>query len=61
MKTLLSFCVVVAMMAVIILALMNGMVSEVEIRELKADRKTYNMILADRALNERQTAREWSR
>jgi len=55
-----SFCVVIAMMAVIVLALMHGMVSEVELRELKADRMTYNTILTDRALLERQVAREWS-
>lgn len=57
-----SFCVVVAMMAVIVLALlMHGMVSEVELRQLKADRKVYNQILADRALMERQVSREWTR
>ena len=61
MKTLMSFCVVVAMMAIIVLALMHGMVSEVEIRELKRDRMAYNMILADRALAERAVAREWTR
>ena len=49
------------MAMVIILALMHGMVSEVEIRELKRDRMAYNMILADRALAERAVAREWSR
>ena len=60
MKTCIHFFVVIAMAAVIVAGLFHGMVSEVELRELKADLKTYNMILADRALAERQADKDLS-
>ena len=47
-------------MAVIVMGLMHGIIAEVSLRELKADRKTYNMILADRALAERQADKDLS-
>lgn len=53
--------VILACVFVITFGLFYGMIAEVELRELKADRMTYNMILADRALAERAVAREWSR
>ena len=58
MKTLMSFCVVVASVAVITFGLFYGILTEVELRELKRDRMAYNMILADRALLERQAGKD---
>lgn len=58
MKTLMSFCVVVALAAVITFGLFYGILAEVELRELKRDRMAYNMILADRAVAERSAARD---
>jgi hypothetical protein len=44
-----------------IVALMYGVIAEVGLRELKyGDRRAYIQILEDRALLERQAAKEWN-
>jgi hypothetical protein len=57
MKSLLTILLWSAM----IVALMYGVIAEVGLRELKyGDRRAYIQILEDRALLERQAAKEWN-
>lgn len=60
MKTLMSFCVVVFMMAVALMGFLYAIIAEVDLRELKRDRMAYNQILADKALAERAVDRDLS-
>lgn len=55
-----AFCVLCCV-AAIVAGLFYGMIAEVELRELKADRGQWNMILSDRALAERAAEKDNSR
>ena len=55
-----AFCVLCCV-AAIVAGLFYGMIAEVELHALKADRGQWNMILSDRALAERAAEKDNSR
>lgn len=57
MKSILA----IALWCTMLLFLMYGMIAEVELREFKANKKVYHKALLDRALNQHNTAKEWTR